>query len=374
MDKREFIRKSVVGICAASLCPWKSFGEILDSRGSAKPWKWSKEALFYMTTPRGVKCQLCPNECSLGEGETGDCRNRVNSDGILYSIGYGNPCSLSPDPIEKKPFYHFLPSTKAFSLGVAGCNMACLNCQNWQISQSSPRDTRNHDLMPEETVEKAVNYGCRSIAYTYSEPVTFYEYMLDTSKLAHRQGLKNVMVSNGFINEKPLRHLCQFLDAANIDLKSFDNNIYLKLNAGTLKPVLNTLKIMKEEGVWVEITNLVVPGWTDDLDMIREMSAWLYANGLHDVPLHFSRFYPVHKLTQLPSTPVGTLEEAREIALGEGVRHVYIGNVVGTDAGHTYCPACNKRVISRKGYVITGHHLKDGACEYCGEPIAGVWE
>jgi pyruvate formate lyase activating enzyme len=227
--------------------------------------------------------------------------------------------------------------------------------------------------MPERVVEECLENNCQSIAYTYSEPITFYEYTLHSAKIAHERGAKNVLVSAGYINEEPLRNLARYIDAANIDLKSFRESIYLKLNAGKLQPVLNTLKILHEENVWLEITNLVIPNWTDDFDMIREMCDWLYDNGLQHAPLHFSRFHPMYKLTQLPPTPVATLEKAREIALESGIRYVYIGNVPGTKASHTFCPGCNKAILERRGYVITSNQIRKGHCIHCNEPIAGVW-
>ncbi|MBN2612016.1 MAG: AmmeMemoRadiSam system radical SAM enzyme [Bacteroidales bacterium] len=329
--------------------------------------------MFYEVSPRGVTCLICPNECTIKEGETGDCRSRVNYGGKLYSIAYGNPCAVHIDPIEKKPLYHFLPGSKSYSVATAGCNLACLNCQNWTISQVSPRETRNYDLMPDKLVEQSLKNSCKSIAYTYSEPVTFYEYTYDSSKLARSKGIKNVLVSAGYINEKPLRELAKYIDAANIDLKSFKDSIYLKLNGGRLQPVLNTLLTLKQEGVWLEITNLLIPGWTDDLNMISEMCKWLKDNGFSDTPLHFSRFYPQYKLTQLPPTPLNTLIKARETALKEGLKFVYIGNVPGSIAENTICPNCKKVVVERKGYSIVSNNIVENKCKFCNHPVPGVW-
>jgi pyruvate formate lyase activating enzyme len=339
-----------------------------------EPGKWSKEALFFVPVDGGIKCLKCPHGCVLPPDAAGICRNRINYQGKGYTIAYGNPCAVHIDPIEKKPLFHFLPSTRAFSIAAAGCNLRCLNCQNWQISQASPRETGNSDLMPAGVVEEAGRTGCVSIAYTYSEPITFYEYAYDTATLARRAGVRNVWKSNGYINEKPLRQLCKVLDAANIDLKGFDEKIYQELNSASLEPVLRTLKIFHEEGVWLEITNLVIPTWTDDLDTIRRMTEWLCANGLRDCPLHFSRFTPLYKLNQLPATPVATLDKARAIALKTGMRHVYIGNVPGHDAENTYCPRCGRTVVERRGYSIVSKSIVDGKCAGCGEAIAGVWK
>ncbi len=248
------------------------------------------------------------------------------------------------------------------------------NCQNWTISQVRPEDTLNFDLPPEAVVREAKKWKCESIAYTYSEPVAFYEYMFDTAKLAKQNGIKNLWITNGYINEKPLRELCKYIDAANVDLKNFKEEIYERLNGGSLKPVLRTLKILKEEGVWFEVTNLVIPNWTDDLEMIREMCKWLVKNIGRDYPLHFSRFFPHYKLKHLPPTPIKTLEEARKIALEEGLKFVYIGNVPLHPAQNTYCPNCGRLLIERKGYKVTQFNIVNDSCKFCGEKIAGVWK
>ncbi|MCX6695844.1 MAG: AmmeMemoRadiSam system radical SAM enzyme, partial [Candidatus Altiarchaeota archaeon] len=303
------------------------------------------------------------------------CRGRVNYQGKLYSLVYGNPCSVHVDPIEKKPLFHFLPGTTSFSLATAGCNLRCLNCQNWEISQFTPEETENMDLMPDTVVDAAVNNGCASVAYTYSEPMTFYEYMHETSRLAHERGLRNAVITAGYVNEEPLRDLCKVVDAIRVDLKGFKEETYNKLNSATLQPVLDTLKTIKDEGVWLEVINLVVPTWTDDLDTIRDMCRWLYRNLGPDYPLHFSRFIPEYKLASLPQTPVETLESARKIAMDEGLDFVYIGNVPGHEAESTYCPQHGGVAIERRGYTIVQNNIdKDGYCLKCGEKIPGVWK
>jgi pyruvate formate lyase activating enzyme len=291
----------------------------------------------------------------------------------LFTIAYGNPCAIHIDPVEKKPLYHFLPGSDAFSMATAGCNLACLNCQNWTISQSSPEETENYDLMPDQVIAQAIKYNCRSIAYTYSEPITYYEYVFDTGQLAKQAGIQNILVSNGYIKTEPLVNLCRVVDAANIDLKSMEEEIYLKLNAGKLEPILNTLKTMKGEGVWLEITNLVVPSWTDDLEMIKRMCGWLAQNGFEDTPLHFSRFHPQYKLQKLPSTPVQTLQQSEAIARSEGLQFVYIGNVPGNEKTDTRCPQCSEVVVDRSGFTILEVNIKDGKCTHCGHEIPGRW-
>ncbi|MAG08741.1 AmmeMemoRadiSam system radical SAM enzyme [Candidatus Woesearchaeota archaeon] len=384
ISRREFLKYSFIGIGGLATAAYgynhlfgRSSGSLPDIFPASAPdelWKWSKEALYYKQVGENVQCELCPHECSLAPDDRGICRTRVNKEGKLYSLAYGNPCSAHVDPIEKKPLFHFLPSSSIFSIATAGCNLRCLNCQNWQISQFQPEETNNFDLMPGNVVRAAVQNNCKSIAYTYSEPIIFYEYMYDTSRIARAQGLKNVMVTAGYINEKPFRDLCKVIDAANIDLKGISEKTYNELNGATLEPVLDCLKIAKEEKLWFEITNLVVPTWTDNLDMIRDMCQWLHKNGFDEHPVHFSRFSPMYKLTHLPPTPVNLLGEARKVAMDEGLKYVYIGNVPGTDAENTYCPKCGKVVIGRRGYIITENNLSNGSCRFCGYKIAGVFQ
>lgn len=369
ISKREFIRLSA--FCAAGvMCPRLIQG--MDDR--KQPGKYSREAIYYTVTPRGVLCGICPNECTLKPGEESSCHNRINLNDKLYSVAFGNPCAVYVDPIEKKPLLHFLPQSKAFSIATAGCNFACLNCQNWQISQTSPGKTQNTELMPEAVVESCLGTNCESIAYTYSEPTSFYEYMFETAKLAHPRNIKNVLVSNGYINQEPLKQLIPFLDAANIDLKVFDSAIHLKLTGGKLQPVLDTLVTLKNSKVWLEITNLIVPSWSDNLDIIRKMCNWLVSNGFTEVPLHFSRFSPLYKLTQLPVTPLDTLMKAKEIAVQEGCKYVYVGNVPGKGFENTLCPACKKVVVERVGFNILANNIENGKCKFCHTRIAGIWK
>ena len=381
LTRREFIKKSLVGLAGAgiafytldSLVKNKVFGKFSYEKGPEKLWKWSKEAYHYTKLGENVQCNICPNRCILGEGERSFCRVKTNKGGKLYTLVYGNPCAVHVDPIEKKPLFHFLPGTKAFSIATAGCNFRCLNCQNWQISQSKPEETRNYELFPKDVVKGAKQYGCESIAYTYSEPVAFYEYMYDTAKEAKHEGLRNLWITNGYINREALLDLSQYLDAANVDIKNFKEEIYNTLNGGHLKPVLETVKTLKERKVWFELTNLVIPNYTDDMEMIEEMCKWIVKNLGPSYPLHFSRFYPMYKLKLLPPTPVDTLERAAKIAEDCGMEYVYIGNVPGHVKESTFCPDCKRILIERKGYKILQNNIQNGACKFCGKEIAGVW-
>ncbi|MDK2910547.1 MAG: pyruvate formate lyase activating enzyme [Bacteroidales bacterium] len=365
--RRQFISRSTCAVCALAFP--LAWGEWTEFAGGEE-----KEAMFYTPTPRGIKCRLCPHQCNIKEGDTGDCRVRYNKGGKLFTRAWNNPCAVHVDPVEKKPLLHFLPGSTSYSLAIAGCNFTCLNCQNWEISQTSPDKTRNYDLSPEQVVNQAKKEGCRSISYTYSEPVTFFEYTLECSRQARKAGIKNIVVSNGYINPAPLAEWCKVIDAANIDLKSFDDEIYTMLNNGSLEPVLNTLIKLKENGIWLEITNLIVPEWTDDMEMIRRMCQWLAKNGFKDTPLHFSRFYPQYKLNKLQPTSENVLKKAREIALGQGLQYVYIGNIPGRNYADTFCPNCHSLIIERVGYTPRQSKLNKGKCGVCGNVIPGVWE
>jgi pyruvate formate lyase activating enzyme len=364
ITRRTFARQGSLALAAGVIAPLSLEG--------MKPAPKERLAMFQEESARGVICRICPNECNPKEGELSDCRNRVVRKSKLYTMAFGNPCAVNIDPVEKKPLYHFLPGSTAFSIATAGCNFACLNCQNWTISQTSPDKTRNYDMPPEDVVANAISGNCRSIAYTYSEPVTFYEYVYETSKLARAAGIKNIMHSNGYINREPLRELCRYIDGANIDLKSFNESTYLKLSGGKLQPVLDALKVYRDEGVWLEITNLIVPGWTDKQDEIRLMCRWLADNGFTETPIHFSRFQPQYKLEHLPPTPAGILDSAAAIAHEEGIKYIYIGNVPGTGIDDTVCPSCKQKVIERSGFRIVSDSLKNGKCS-CGTTIPGIW-
>ncbi|MFZ2632373.1 MAG: AmmeMemoRadiSam system radical SAM enzyme [Desulfosalsimonadaceae bacterium] len=349
-------------------------GNVFSNDAPKNLWKWAREGYFYDSFPeKTVMCGICPHSCGLEPGDRGVCRSRVNVDGKLYTLTYGSACSVNVDPVEKKPLFHFKPGTRSFSIAAAGCNFRCLNCQNWQISQARPEDIRNADLPPQEVVSQALTAKAASIAYTYSEATTFYEYMIDTARLGREKNLSSLWISNGYMNEKPLSKLSETIDAANINLKSFDNTIYQKLNGGTLGPVLTTLKTLHDRKVHLEITTLVVPGFTDDPQMIKHMCRWIVHNLGPDHPLHFLRFFPLYKLDRLPPTPVSALTNFRKIAMDAGIRYVYVGNVPEHEGNHTWCHYCGKLLVERKGYAIPVNNLEGSKCRFCKTEIPGVW-
>ena len=285
------------------------------------------ECRYYKSSGGTVECLLCPHHCRIVDGKTGICRSRRNLNGRLVSDVYGKPCALAIDPIEKKPLYHFHPGTECLSIACTGCNFRCLNCQNHDISQAAPTDADHYRLTPEEVVAFCLKHHCPGIAYTYTEPLTYIEYITDCARLAHEAGLWNILVTAGYVCQEPLADLLPYLDAANIDLKSFNDDIYRKVSGGHLQPVLDTILAMRDAGVWIELTNLLIPGVNDELQMIRQMCRWLADNHLAEAPLHFSRFFPRYKTQDIPPTPLHTLKAAKQVAQEEGIIHVYLGNV-----------------------------------------------
>lgn len=332
-----------------------------------------KEAMFYKDFGNSkVQCVLCPWKCIIPEGKRGKCRVRENKAGKLYSLVYGKPCAVAIDPIEKKPLFHFLPGSRIFSIGTVGCNLLCKFCQNYSISQVMPEDTPAITLEPEEIPEKAKENKCKSIAYTYSEPTIFYEYMLDSAILTKQKRLKNVAVTNGYINEEPLKKLLPHLDGFNVDLKGFNEKFYGEETGAMLEPVLKTLKLIRKARKWMELTNLIIPTKNDSVEMIKEMCNWIVKNLGKDTPLHFSRYFPYYKL-HLHVTPEKMLIRAKEIAIQAGLHYVYIGNVYIQGSEDTKCYKCNKSVIKRVGYNIIENNMKKGKCS-CGAKIAGIWK
>ena len=332
------------------------------------------EARYYETLADGrVRCLICPIRCKLSEGKEGVCMGRINDGGKMIATNYGEAVSIHVDPIEKKPLFHFKPRTKAFTIATTGCSFRCLNCQNSGISQAKPHEVRNVELFPPAVVSEALKSGSASVAYSYSEATTYFEYMIDTARLARQAGLSNLWISNGFINRAPLLELCKVLGAANVNLKSFSDDIYRKLNGGRLQPVLNTFTTLHEQGIHFEMTNLVVPGYVDDPELVKRMCGWILANLGPDHPLHFLRFFPLYKLDRLAPTPLSTLETFRGLAMAEGIRYVYIGNIPNHEGANTWCHNCRKLLVERRGYAIPVFDIAGGNCRYCGTRIPGVW-
>lgn len=321
-----------------------------------------------------ILCTLCPRYCTIGKGQKGFCYIRENIDNKLYSIGYGRPTGFAIDPIEKKPLSHFLPGTNVLSFGTAGCNLGCKFCQNWTMSKSKTDDINSQDASPEEVVKLAQKYKTPSIAYTYNDPTIFGEYVIDISKIARKQNIKNVMVTAGYIDKNARKDVYKYIDAANIDLKAFTEMFYHKLTFSHLNDVLDTLLWLKNEtDIWLEITTLLIPGENDSSDEIRKLSNWIVENLGVNVPLHFTAFHPDFKMKDKPKTPAATLDLARNIALREGVNYCYVGNVHNIEGQTTYCPNCKEPLILRDWHSVINIKLENGKCCNCGENIAGVF-
>lgn len=335
-----------------------------------------KEAMFYEKIgDNKVHCSLCAQSCKIAPGKRGFCGVRENRDGDLYSLIYGTVSSEAIDPIEKKPLYHFFPGSYVYSVGSIGCNFRCKHCQNWSISQVCLEDAYTKDIMPDELVERAIYSGSQSIAWTYNEPTIWHEYTSESAKLAKEAGLGTIYVTNGYITPGPLRDIAPYLDAANIDIKAFNEKFYHDVASAKLAPVLEASALAKELGIHVEITTLIIPGVNDSLDELRELSKWVYNNLGPDTPLHFTRFHPQYKMQDLAPTPVKTMEEACKIATEEGIKYVYMGNVPGSDRNNTFCPNCGKMLISRGYFDIEKYEITpEKTCPVCGENIPIVGE
>lgn len=335
-----------------------------------------QEALFYRKNPdKTITCLLCFRQCLIPEGKRGFCRNRENRKGTLYSLVYGKPSAIQFDPIEKEPMYHNLPGTKILCIGTASCNFRCKFCHNWHLSQKTIEELSSHTIdISADAIVRMAKERKMGLSFTYNEPTVFYEFMFDIAKLGKQNGLNTIFHTNGGIQEQPLRELLKHMRGVTVDLKGFTADHYREASFAEMAPVLSTLKVIKESGKWLEIVNLIIPTLNDNMDKIREMCIWIKENLGQDVPIHFTRFFPAYKMTHLPPTPVKTLEQAREIAIKEGIRYVYIGNVPGHRYNSTYCPKCNKRIITRIHFSVIDINLKDGKCKNCGNPIPGLWD
>ena len=335
-----------------------------------------KEALFYTKlADNAVQCLLCPHECRILPGKRGLCGVRQNIDGVLKTLVADKVIACHADPIEKKPLFHVLPGSRVLSIATVGCNFSCRFCQNSDISQYPqmhlgpiPGET----MTPEQIVARALREECQSIAYTYTEPTVYFELALECAIQAKDAGLLNIFVTNGYINPGPLRRIAPFLDAANVDLKSFDETFYQKMTGGSLKPVLDSLRLMQKLGIFLEITTLIIPDENDDPKQLREIADFIVQELGPDTPWHISRFYPQFKMQFTASTPVETIHRAREIGLDAGLKYVYVGNVSGDDGEHTFCPECGRPLIERFGFQMAGYYVRDGHCPECNAQICGI--
>lgn len=332
------------------------------------------EAMFYEKREgTAIECVLCPRHCRVTDLERGYCGVRENRAGTYISLVHSRACAMNIDPIEKKPLFHFKPGTPAFSIATAGCNVNCQFCQNWDISQVRPEQVTNVELTPEDISRICRERSIPTVAYTYSEPVVFYEYMHDTCLMSREHGIKNVVITGGYIEKKPLTKLLGLVDAVKVDLKAFSEDYYREIVNGELQPVLEALKIISQEGVWLELVYLMVPTLNDSEEELKHLCGWILENLGDRVPIHFTRFHPAYLMKNLPSTPVESLEKAYTIASRAGMKYPYVGNVFGHEGEHTHCPNCSRIVIRRRGFSILENNLLHGRCKYCNHHLDGVW-
>lgn len=374
MRRRNFLKTAAVG-SGLAMCPSLIVREIkADSSDESTLSKYHYPAKYYKKLDDGiVECNLCPRKCRVSDLERGYCGVRENLSGDYYTLVYNRVCSANVDPIEKKPFFHFLPGTNAFSIATAGCNMNCKFCQNWSISQFRPEDVNHSDMTAGEVALIASQNDCPSIAYTYSEPTIFFEYMFDCAREAKAKGIRSTVVTAGYIEKQPLLDLIPYVDAIKIDLKAFTESYYRDVVNGELKPVLDSLVTIKSQGIWLEIVYLMLPGLNDSVKEITELCRWIIQNIGPDVPVHFTRFHPSYLMKNLPITPLQSLEQAHSIAKAEGINYTYIGNVYGHDAENTFCHNCGEVLVGRKGFQITVNKISQGKCPTCETEIPGVW-
>jgi pyruvate formate lyase activating enzyme len=335
-----------------------------------------KEAMLYSPLEEGkVRCFLCNHRCTISPSKRGMCGVRENQNGRLYTLVFGRAISLNVDPIEKKPIFHLFPGSTSFSIATVGCNFRCLQCQNHEISQMPVDEGRieGREVSPSKIVSLAKDYRCQSISYTYTEPTIYFEYAYETAVLAKEQGIKNIFVTNGYMTEEALKKIQPYLDAANVDLKSFQEDFYKKVCGAKLKPVLDNLRVMRSMGIWVEITTLVIPTLNDSEKEFEQIARFILSLG-PEVPWHISAFYPTYKMLNLPRTPASLLHKAREIGIQAGLRYVYCGNIPGEEGEDTFCPQCGRRVIQRVGFRVIKNDIVGGTCRYCHAKVDGLWK
>jgi len=372
MDRRTFLTTGMY--VPATFCAGLAVPVLAGCQARAESPSGLFEAWYYEKLDGGsVQCRLCPTSCVIPDGGRGLCGTRENRGGTLYSLVYGRIAAENIDPIEKKPFYHVLPGSQAYSIATAGCNMTCKFCQNWQLSQSRPEELRSRSVSPGDIAEAARDSGALTIAYTYNEPTVFTEFVVDCAEAANGLGVRSVVVSNGYISAEPLDRLADIIAAYKVDFKAFSEAFYRDITGGRRDDVLATIKRLKNRGIWTELVHLTIPTLNDGDEDFEGMGDWLMGEVGPEVPVHFTRFHPMYQLTNLPVTPVSTLERARAILMDKGMSFVYVGNVPGHPANSTYCPSCGTEVISRVGFEVDTLRLRDGACMKCGTRIPGVW-
>jgi len=385
-NRRELLRKSSAGICFLGLatllgCTPEETGREDEKEKTGDQLGKEKKGFVNPTTSPWfssleegrIRCDLCPEQCELEEGERALCRVRENRDGKAYSLAFGNPALVQEDPVERKPFFHVLPGSRALSVSTAGCNLKCKFCEVWDMALEYPEDVYAHDMPPERVIKLAQEANLSSVSYAFGEPVIFYEYMEKIAELTHEAGMLNLMHTAGYIRQEPLQKLLPKMDAVNLDLKGFDNSFYREVVGCELEPVLETLKLIREAGIHLEITTIVIPTLNDDLKKIKEMCRWINRELGPDIPLHLARFYPLYKLSDLPRTPVSDLEQAREAAMEAGLEYVYLGDVADHEGENTYCPGCEALIIDRTGFVIDEMQVENGKCNHCDRDIPGIW-
>lgn len=374
ISRRDFLKRGCLFLVSLGL----SLGalSLLTKKGWANMKTSSlREAMFYKRLNKNtVQCEICFRECVIKEGNRSFCRNKKNIDGRLYNLVHSRPSAVHIDPIEKEPALHMLPGTSILCFGTAGCNFRCKFCQNWHLSQRSIEEmTYTYDLSPEDAVRMAIKRNIPTLSFTYNDPISFYEYVYDVARLAKQKGLKILWHSNGTLSPRPLRELLKYTDAVTLDLKGFTDKFYRETSSAELEPALKALKIIRDEGIWLEIVNLHIPTLNDNPQDVRRMCLWIKENLGKYTPLHFSRFYPSYRLTNLPPTPVETLEQAHKIAKEVGLEYVTIGNVAGHRYNSTFCPKCEKRLIHRIHFRVLSNNIEDGKCKFCGYRIPGIW-
>ncbi len=377
IDRRDFLAvvgRYGLGGCAA--CVLGEFGASVGLAGTGSSRRWAREVDFYQRLPdKTIECGVCPRHCVLDDGETGFCRSRINVGGRHYARGYNQPCILRVDPVEKVPLSHFLPGVKTMTVAVGGCNLRCLYCQNWQHSQTAPDELKTFELTPEQAIESARRKGVRVIAFNYTEPVAFLEYAKDLARAARKAEMRVVAATGGYVEPEPLLDFARYLDAITIGLKGYTEDFYETVCGVRLEGVLKSIQTIKREtDCWLELVNLIVPTYNDNPATIRKMCGWIRRNLGVTVPLHFSRFVPMYRLTNLPRTPITTLESACDIARRVGLKYVYTSNIAPHDGNNTYCPKCKTSLIQRLGFKILDNRMPDGQCPKCHLRIPGVWK